>query len=112
MREDMIRITVLMLAAAVAGALSPGVYSQETSSSDKGRYVPEIHGTVRAKYEYEPEISKGRFEVRNARVSVEGKVVPKVSYKAEIDLSDEGTIKMLDAYVRYKPVTNVKLTAG
>lgn len=81
-RNDMVRTQVLMLAAAVAGALSPSVYSQETSSSDKGRYVPEIHGTVRAKYEYEPEISKGRFEVRNARVSVEGKVVPKVSYKA------------------------------
>lgn len=40
-----------------------------------------------------PGIGKGRFEVRNARLSVEGKVVPSVMYKAEIDLSDEGAIR-------------------
>lgn len=28
-------------------------------------YRPVINGTVRAKYEYEPQISAGRFEVRN-----------------------------------------------
>lgn len=113
MREDMIRITVLMLMTTVTWMLCAEVYSQETGYRlRKGEYAPEIHGTVRAKYEYEPEIGKGRFEVRNARVSVEGKVVPKVSYKAEIDLSDEGAIKMLDAYVRYRPVNSVKFTVG
>lgn len=65
--------------------------------------TPTINGTVRAKYEYEPQIDKGRFEVRNARLSVTGKIIPIISYKAEIDLSDEGKIKMLDAYVRVKP---------
>ena len=79
---------------------------------EKMSYVPEIHGTVRAKYEYEPQIGKGRFEVRNARVSVEGRVLPVVRYKAEIDLSDEGQIKMLDAYVRYQPKDWLKFTAG
>lgn len=64
---------------------------------------PEINGTIRAKYEYEPDINKGRFEVRNARVSVSGTIIPVIAYKAEIDLSDEGKIKMLDAYVRFKP---------
>lgn len=65
--------------------------------------MPQINGTIRAKYEYEPQIEKGRFEVRNARLSVTGRVIPSVVYKAEIDLSDEGAIKMLDAYVRYRP---------
>lgn len=78
----------------------------------KSVYIPEIHGTVRAKYEYEPSEGKGRFEVRNARVSVEGKIIPIVGYKAEIDLSDEGAIKMLDAYVRLQPVSPLKLTVG
>ena len=78
----------------------------------KNFYIPEIHGTVRAKYEYKPSEGKGRFEVRNARVSVEGKIIPIVGYKAEIDLSDEGSIKMLDAYVRLQPVTPLKLTVG
>lgn len=71
-----------------------------TSAQSPKKYLPEIHGTIRAKYEYEPPIDKGRFEIRNARLSVEGKASSIVHYKAEIDLSDEGKIKMLDAYVR------------
>lgn len=79
---------------------------------EQNPYLPEIHGTIRAKYEYEPQINKGRFEIRNARVSVDGKIIPIVRYKAEIDLSDEGTIKMLDAYVRVNPLTPLKVTVG
>ncbi|MFW5793525.1 MAG: porin [Bacteroidota bacterium] len=41
-----------------------------------------------------------RFQVRNARFSVNGKFSEFVSYKAEIDLSDEGITKMLDAYLK------------
>lgn len=74
--------------------------------------VIEIHGTIRAKYEYEPQIGKGRFEIRNARVGVEGNIIPTVRYKAEIDLSDEGSIKMLDAYVRLQPRETLKFTMG
>ncbi len=81
-------------------------------AQDKSSYLPEIHGTIRAKYEYEPPIDKGRFEIRNARLSVEGKIIPIVRYKAEVDLSDEGTIKMLDAYVRVNPVKNLRITVG
>ena len=93
---DILRYTaVIVLLASVIAA--PCV------AQDKSFYIPEIHGTVRAKYEYEPQISAGRFEVRNARVSVDGKILPVISYKAEIDLSDEGKIKMLDAYVRFTP---------
>ena len=74
--------------------------------------IPEFHGTVRAKYEYEPTIGKGRFEIRNARLSAEGKIIPIVRYKAEIDLSDEGAIKMLDAYVRLQPKERLRFTFG
>lgn len=74
-----------------------------TSAQVQKDYLSNIHGTIRAKYEYELTIDSGRFEIRNARLSVEGKVIPIVSYKAEIDLSDEGKIKMLDAYVRIRP---------
>lgn len=87
--------------------------SAPASAQDSGTsFRPEIHGTIRAKYEYEPPIDKGRFEIRNARLSVEGKIIPVVGYKAEIDLSDEGSIKMLDAYVRVQPAAPLKLTLG
>lgn len=78
----------------------------------KSPYIPDFHGTIRAKYEYEPTINKGRFEIRNARLSVEGKIIPIVRYKAEIDLSDEGSIKMLDAYIRLQPKERLRFTFG
>ena len=68
--------------------------AQQTES-----YAPQFGGTLRAKYEYQPEMGAGRFEVRNARINARGQVHRSLSYKAEIDLSDEGQIKMLDAYV-------------
>ena len=75
-------------------------------------YLPEIHGTIRSKYEYQTTMGAGRFEVRNARISVTGNILPIVAYKAEIDLSDEGQIKMLDAYARLFPIQGFTVTAG
>ena len=91
-----------MLATAIAG----------DAQEKKTEFTPEIHGTVRAKYEYQTEEGEGRFEVRNARISITGKVIDAVSYKAEIDLSDEGNIKMLDAYTRITPVDKLNFTIG
>jgi hypothetical protein len=71
-----------------------------------------IHGTIRSKYEYQTEEGEGRFEVRNARVNVDGSLSDVISYKAEIDLCDEGSIKMLDAYTRLKPYKSLKFTVG
>lgn len=74
--------------------------------------TPKIGGTIRSKYEYQTEEGEGRFEVRTARVNVTGQITPQVSYKAEIDLCDEGKIKMLDAYTRIKPWSTLQLTIG
>lgn len=79
---------------------------------DKVDITPKVHGTIRGKYEYQTEEGDGRFQVRNARVSLEGKVAKAVEYKAEIDLSDEGQIKMLDAYTKIKPVRGFDFTIG
>lgn len=86
--------------------------NDEEEREDKVNYMPQIHGTVRAKYEYEPDIDASRFQVRNARVSLEGNVIKAVGYKAEIDLSDEGNIKMLDAYAKITPFDNFDFTIG
>lgn len=71
-----------------------------------------IGGTIRGKYEYQTEENKGRFEVRTTRINVSGSINPTISYKAEIDLCDEGQIKMLDAYTRIKPWETLALTIG
>ena len=75
-------------------------------------YMPEIHGTVRAKYEYSPTIDAGRFQVRNVRFSVTGNVHQMIAYKLEADLCDRGEMKMLDAYVKVMPVKGLALTLG
>lgn len=85
---------VFMLVAIVATA-SSNAQTMENKMS--------IGGTIRGKYEYQAEDRNGRFEVRTARVNVSGNINPAVSYKAEIDLCDEGEIKMLDAYVALSP---------
>ena len=102
---------IAMLALALVLPLSAAADDNEKKTK-KVDYRPEIHGTVRAKYEYQPEINSGRFQVRTARVSIEGKVAPIVAYKAEIDLSDEGQIKMLDAYTRLTPLKDLDFTIG
>ena len=78
----------------------------------KSPLLPEVHGTLRSKYEFQPQAGAGRFQVRTARVSVSGHLLPIVSYKAEIDLCDEGVIKMLDAYARIAPLEGFHITAG
>lgn len=85
--------------AAPAAPAAPSA-SAPASAVKEPTFTVQLHGTVRAKFEYQPDLGKSRFEVRNARFSLSGQVTPLVNYKAEIDLSDEGSIKMLDAYAR------------
>ena len=83
-------------AQALASARPDGIRSRASEPV----FTVQLHGTVRAKFEYQPDLGQSRFQVRNARFSVSGSVTRVVDYKAEIDLSDEGAIKMLDAYGR------------
>lgn len=74
--------------------------------------VREIEGTIRAKYEYKTLSNTQRFQIRNARFGFSGLLNKITFYKAEIDLSDEGVTKMLDAYIRLKLINNLSLTMG
>ena len=82
------------------------------AQENKDQRTLDIHGTIRGKYEYQTKEWEGRFEVRNARFSLSGNVNDRVGYKAEIDLSEEGKIKMLDAYGRVNPWNSLQLTIG
>lgn len=78
----------------------------------QGEARMKLGGTIRGKYEYQTGEREGRFEVRTARLNVVGDVNAHVAYKAEIDLCDEGTIKMLDAYAVVKPMKRLAVTIG
>ena len=100
--KALVALTVMLGTAVTAGA---------QDNEEKASPV-NIHGTIRSKYEYQTQEDEGRFEVRNARISVEGSLSRVISYKAEIDLCDEGKIKMLDAFTRLKPVMGLQFTVG
>lgn len=99
----------LVLLASLFLSLGFTAQAQDDAQIDR---TPQIHGTLRGKYEYQTGENESRFEVRTARVSVTGALTPIVSYKAEIDLCDEGKIKMLDAYTRLKPWKGFQFTIG
>lgn len=89
------------------------VFSQNAdTATNSALFVPDIDGSIKTKVEFNTEHGKMRFEVRNARFGAKGKVNNYVSYRAEIDLSDEGKVKMLDAYVQLTPIKNLELYLG
>lgn len=92
----------------------PGLNSvaAQDSSAVKSDYLPDIDAVLKVKTEYDLDNSLVRFEVRNARFGLKGKINEFMSYKIELDLSDEGKMKMLDAYVRLTPLKNLDIYMG
>lgn len=101
-------LTPLLWATCTLGAWAQ-TDSTVVAKNDTKSWMPKVSGTVRAKAEYQTNEHEGRFEVRTARVALDGNITPFVDYKAEIDLSDEGKIKMLDAYAGVLPVKGLNL---
>jgi len=83
-----------------------------SKQENRSAYKPQIHGILRGKYEFEPQLMASRFEVRNARLSASGKFLLRSEYKLEVDLCDESSIKMKDAWVSINPWRTLKLTLG
>ncbi|MBS4013311.1 MAG: porin [Bacteroidetes bacterium] len=81
-------------------------------SKNDSLFCPIVEGTIRPKYEYRTNTDEHRFQIRNARFSVNGNFSKITSYKAEIDLSDEGVTKMLDAYLKFQPKSWYRFTIG
>ena len=109
--EDLLRIVRRAGMGCAACVCLFGV-SEFSARAQKKEYMPDIQGVLRGKVEYQPEMGSGRFEVRNARLSLSGKVPLRSEYKLEVDLCDEYSIKMKDAWVRIRPVGNLRLTIG
>jgi Phosphate-selective porin O and P len=84
----------------------------QDSTKIKSEFLPYLFGILKTKVEFDLNNSLMRFEVRNARFGATGKINQYMSYKIELDLSDEGKMKMLDAYVKFVPVTNLGFYLG
>lgn len=88
------------------------VSAENFDNDNKFNYIPEIHGTLRPRYELEPDNMDQRFQVRNARLSLEGGICPVISYRFQTDFCDCGKFKVLDAWARIAMSDNFSVTAG
>ncbi len=102
----------VLIAMALTSPFSVQAQDNEGKRLKDMPWMPQVSGTIRGKWEWQPNEKESRFEVRTARVALDGFIVPIVEYKAEIDLSDEGSIKMLDAYAGVLPVKGLNLRLG
>lgn len=86
--------------------------SADNAEDNEFNYIPEIHGTIRPRYELETGHNEQRFQVRNARLSLDGGICPVISYRLQADFCDCGKFKMLDAWVRIAASDDFSVTAG
>lgn len=74
-------------------------------------YTPELHGVIRARWELNTNSGNQRFRVRNARLSVGGKIHPSISYFFQTEY-DKSMMQILDAYGRFDIVKGLYVQAG
>ncbi len=96
-------ITMLFSAAAFAPA---------TAQDSTFTYMPEVHGVVRPRWEIKTESGNQRFQVRNARLSISGKIAPSISYYVQTDFCNAGKIKILDAWGKIGIIKGLEFQAG
>lgn len=87
-------------------------FSNAEKADSTFSYIPNIHGIFRGRFEASTIESDYRFQVRNARLKLDGKIAPFADYFFQVDLCDRGSIKILDAWARIKPTKSFGFQAG
>ncbi len=83
----------------------------EDKKNNIGQYFqPDL--VLKGKYELDTDNGKSRFSVRNTRVGLKGKVASSMSYRLQLELSDNGSFKVLDLYAKFTPVRGLDIIAG
>lgn len=87
-------------------------YPAEVCAGDSISYIPQIHGTLRPRMELSTENGDSRFQLRNARVSINGNIAPMIDYYVQADVCDRGKMKFLDGWIRLAIMKGLKFQAG
>lgn len=81
----------------------PGLMAQEIGEEKETveviNYMPEVFGSVKAKFETSLYDGKHRFNVRNSRFGVKGLAGQNMRYVIQIDFNNEGKVSILDSYI-------------
>lgn len=98
---------------ATAAAVCLALALTAQAESDSLTYVPHLHGTLRPRMEMTTEGDPHyRFQLRNARVCLDGMIAKSVDYFLQADLCDRGTMKFLDGWIRLAVSQGLKFQAG
>ncbi len=71
-----------------------------------------VDGSFKNKYEYATDTNMSRFSIRNSRIGVRGNINTFSSYRAQVELSDEGEFKILDLSGTISPLEGLSFTIG
>ena len=80
--------------------------------NNKVDLTPELHGVIRPRWEMDTKGGENRFQLRNARLSVNGRLAPEIDYYFQADFCDRGKIMFLDGWGRIAITPALKLQAG
>lgn len=86
--------------------------NNDSVKKEKIPYLPKVGGVLRARWEMETDGGLNRFELRNARVNLSGRIGEPIDYYLQADFCDEGKIKFLDGWVRLRPFKGLFVQAG
>ena len=74
--------------------------------------IIKFDGSLKTKFEYATETSRSRFSVRNSRMGLSGNPFNKLSYRIQVELSNQGKFEVLDLSATIEPIPNLKFTLG
>lgn len=74
--------------------------------------MPQFHGALRSRFEMDTRTGQERFQVRNARLNIAGRVAQPIDYYVQADFCDRGKMKILDAWGRIAVSQRLKVQAG
>ncbi len=104
----------------IAGAAFQGASAQIHSDLGEERLariektlgkLPEISGFLNFRYQYsDADGSITGFDVRRARLDLKGDISERFDYRLQVDFA--GSVKILDAYFRYKIVQQANIEVG
>lgn len=72
--------------------------------------LPKVSGFLNMRYQWDGADRSNSFDIRRARVSLKGDLVPALDYCLQVEFA--GSPKILDAYIRYKVARQFNVQAG
>ena len=82
--------------------------------SPNWKFTPSIafEGLLKSKFEYAHQTNTSRFSIRNSRFAISGDLTPFVSYRAQVELSNNGNFSVLDLYGSINPLEGFVVELG